>query len=85
LPNLRENSGNALYPAALKLRPDLADYPEILNRTRPALAQMSGSGPAFFAFYADIQARDTAFTLLKHQYEVYSVETTPCSQTVLEN
>lgn len=50
---------NDLTPAALSLRPDLADWMADLRSAwdRPVL--MSGSGPACFAFFLDIdEARD---------------------------
>lgn len=83
--NLRNNIGNALYPAALSLLPELRDHLDALQVTQPVAAQMSGSGSAFFAFYTDIFARDTAFSLLKTKYEVYAVETIPYAQNIIKN
>ncbi|MDR1997082.1 MAG: 4-(cytidine 5'-diphospho)-2-C-methyl-D-erythritol kinase [Candidatus Margulisbacteria bacterium] len=75
---------NDLIAPALSLRPELQNYFHIIEATRPAAYQMSGSGPAIFAFYEDTAARDAAFFALNTQNEVYKIETVPRAQLFSE-
>jgi 4-diphosphocytidyl-2-C-methyl-D-erythritol kinase len=54
-PSLREHGSlaNDLAPAAMDLRPDLADWITDLATTWGRPVAMSGSGPSAFAFFAD--------------------------------
>jgi 4-diphosphocytidyl-2-C-methyl-D-erythritol kinase len=56
-PSLREHGplSNDLAPAAMDLRPDLADWITDLATTWGRPVAMSGSGPSVFAFFADIE------------------------------
>jgi 4-diphosphocytidyl-2-C-methyl-D-erythritol kinase len=46
---------NDLYPAAVSLAPDLADYRSQLISTWDRPVAMSGSGPTLFAFFSDLE------------------------------
>ena len=76
---------NALWSAAIALRPELPAYMQLLKATNPIACDMSGSGAALFAFYKDRAARDAAANSLSSQYEVYSMETTNSAQIILED
>ncbi len=54
-PSLRADAPlvNDLYPAAVALRPELADWVAELSDRWGRPVAMSGSGPALFAFFAD--------------------------------
>lgn len=54
-PSLREHGplANDLTPAAMNLRPDLADWISDLATTWSRPVAMSGSGPSLFAFFQD--------------------------------
>lgn len=74
LAELADNLTNDLFPYALNLRPELLKFIEDIKKTDPAAVQMSGSGPAIFAFYPGKTARDAAFRRLKFK-EKYKIET----------
>jgi 4-diphosphocytidyl-2-C-methyl-D-erythritol kinase len=81
--HLALNMRNDLTVPALSLRPELKDYLRRVEQTSPAVCQMSGSGPAIFAFYPHISARDTAVAALSRTCEVYPVETVQTAQKIL--
>jgi len=81
--NLPQNMHNDLSQPALVLLPELQKYFQLIESTQPLAQQMSGSGPAIFAFYADSTARNKALQALK-EYEVYSIETVSCAQTLAD-
>jgi len=57
---------NDLYSYACKLQPELPKYiASIIDKTNPVVCQMSGSGPAIFAFYENVKNRDKALAILK--------------------
>ena len=76
---------NALWPAAIALRPELPACRQLLKATGPIACSMSGSGAALFAFYKDKAARDAAANSLFDRYEIYSMETTNSAQIILED
>lgn len=53
-------TGNALQQAALALRPDLAEYLEILEDTASQMVMMTGSGTCCYAVYDNEAACDEA-------------------------
>jgi 4-diphosphocytidyl-2-C-methyl-D-erythritol kinase len=53
-------TGNALQQAALALRPDLAEYLEILEETASQMVMMTGSGTCCYAVYDNEAACDEA-------------------------
>lgn len=53
-------TGNALQQAALALRPDLAEYLEILEETASQMVMMTGSGTCCYAVYDNEAACDAA-------------------------
>jgi 4-diphosphocytidyl-2-C-methyl-D-erythritol kinase len=61
-PSLREHGplGNDLAPAAMDLRPELADWISDLARTWGRPVAMTGSGPSVFAFFADLEEAEHA-------------------------
>lgn len=65
---------NDLYPFALKIQPRLSEYLALVQKTDPVNCQMSGSGPAIFAFYANKKARNAAVEKLKNE-SVFAIET----------
>ncbi|MGI6316962.1 MAG: 4-(cytidine 5'-diphospho)-2-C-methyl-D-erythritol kinase [Christensenellales bacterium] len=70
--------GNALEEPALELAPELRRLARALESTRPLGIQMTGSGAAFFALYADRTAADRAAFSLRPAFPfVCSFETAP--------
>jgi 4-diphosphocytidyl-2C-methyl-D-erythritol kinase len=61
-PSLRELGAlrNDLYPAAVALRPELADWSSELARAWERPVAMTGSGPALFGFFADLDEAEQA-------------------------
>ena len=61
-PSLREHGPfrNDLTPAALVLRPDLGDWIEEVTEMWERPVAMSGSGPALFGFFADLDEAEGA-------------------------
>lgn len=61
-PSLREHGplANDLAPAAMDLRPELADWISDLTQTWGRPVAMSGSGPSVFAFFADLEEAEHA-------------------------
>ncbi|MDR2429101.1 MAG: 4-(cytidine 5'-diphospho)-2-C-methyl-D-erythritol kinase [Candidatus Margulisbacteria bacterium] len=76
---------NALWPAAIALRPELPAYRQLLKAANPIACNMSGSGAALFAFYKDEGTRDTVANSLSDRYEIYSIETINSAQIILED
>ncbi len=72
------NTRNDLYQPALALDPSLKLVEQALNKTKPLLMRMSGSGATFFGLYESQNQSETAANLLrtaKPQWWVRAVET----------
>jgi 4-diphosphocytidyl-2-C-methyl-D-erythritol kinase len=61
----RLRDANDLWPAAVRLRPDLADLRLALETQLDRTRLLSGSGPTFVALYPSRAAADAAATLLR--------------------
>jgi 4-diphosphocytidyl-2-C-methyl-D-erythritol kinase len=61
-PALRELAPlrNDLFPAAVAIRPELADWASELARAWERPVAMTGSGPALFAYFADLDEAEQA-------------------------
>ncbi|MGI5899217.1 MAG: 4-(cytidine 5'-diphospho)-2-C-methyl-D-erythritol kinase [Christensenellales bacterium] len=72
---LEKHGGNALFPAALSLRPEIAEAIDALYKSGALYAAMSGSGPSVFGLFQDESDREGAFNDLKERYgEVFACE-----------
>jgi 4-diphosphocytidyl-2-C-methyl-D-erythritol kinase len=66
-PSLRELGpfANDLYPAARELRPELGDWSTALTALWGRSVLMTGSGPALFAFFTDLDEAASAAVAVK--------------------
>lgn len=76
LDELQNNYRNELYLYAREIEPQIAVFLAEVKETKPAVCQMSGSGPTIFAFYLTKKERNKALDQLKAE-EVYGMETLP--------
>ncbi len=74
LEQLAANCRNDLYEYAREIEPRIDIFLKKVQKTNPAVCQMSGSGPTIFAFYFSEKERNEALSVLEKE-EVYAIET----------
>ena len=65
---LYSDGRNDMTPTALRIAPEISDVLKALERTRPLLARMSGSGATCFALYDSVAARDAAMAEMRPEW-----------------
>lgn len=75
LPALCRNFGNALYPAAVKLNPDVQRAYSELEAFAPSGVNMTGSGSGVFAIFPTRELRDWAKSRYRGKFKAIELKT----------